>query len=173
MKPRDVLPTRRERLMREGDYIVSATNLEGRITSVNPVLVEFSGYDETELIGAQHNILRHPDMPRAVFWMAWEAIRHGDDFYGYIKNLAKDGSYYWVFAHILPEYDAEGTPTGYRSVRRCPRGEAVAKAAALYEKMLAAERAVGSRDAIEAGLAVLRAALAEAGQSYEVFVATL
>ena len=173
MKPRDLIPTQREKPMREGDYIVSTTDLDGRITSANPVLLEFSGYSEAELIGVQHNILRHPDMPRAVFRLAWDTIRHGEDFHGYIKNLAKDGGHYWVFAHIRPEYDANGEPTGYRSVRRCPRRDAVNKAAALYANMLAAEHAAGPRDAIDAGMAVLRAALAESGLGYEEFVAAL
>ncbi|HEY6896133.1 MAG TPA: PAS domain-containing protein [Rhodocyclaceae bacterium] len=172
MKRRSIAPTQIERPMREGDYIISSTDPKGRITAVNDILVEFSGYSREELIGAQHNILRHPDMPRAVFWLAWDAISNGEDFSGYIKNLAKDGSHYWVFAHIVPEY-AGGAIKGYRSVRRCPKQSAVAKAATLYAEMLAAEHQAGPKDAIPAGLAVLSGLLAERRVSYAQLVAEL
>ena len=173
MKSKDIRPTGIERELREGDYIVSTTDLAGRITSVNPVFVEFSGFSEEQLLSRPHNIIRHPDMPRAVFWLAWEAIRNGDDFQGYVKNMARDGSHYWVFAHIRPEYDEGGRPTGYRSVRRRPRREAVLKAAELYARMRSAEELAGPAKAVQAGLEVLRETLAARGQSYEEFVSTL
>jgi PAS domain S-box-containing protein len=173
VKDRSIVPTQIERPMREGDYIISSTDPNGRIVTVNDVLVEFSGYRREELIGSQHNILRHPDMPRAVFWLAWEVIRNSEDFSGYIKNLAKDGSHYWVFAHIVAEHGGDGEITGFRSVRRCPKPSAVPKAAALYARMLAAERQAGAKDAIPAGLAVLSGVLAERKVSYEELVAGL
>ncbi|MBB5193327.1 PAS domain S-box-containing protein [Silvimonas terrae] len=159
--------------MRDGEYIVSSSDLAGRITVVNDVLIEYSGYTEAELMGRQHNILRHPDMPRALFWLIWETIKHGEDFQGYVKNLCKDGGFYWVHARISPQFDAEGHPTGYQSVRRKPARRAVDKAAVLYQHMLAAEAAVASADAVAAGLQVLQAELAAQQLAYEQWVARL
>ena len=173
MKSRTTVPRNAERVMREDEYIVSTTDPDGRITSVNDVFVDYSGYGREDLLHAQHNIVRHPDMPRAVFWLLWQALQSGEEFMGYVKNLAKDGTYYWVFAHVLPERDADGTIIGYRSVRRAPRRDAVAKAAALYARMLSAEQAVAAKDAIAAGLRVLGDVLAEQNLSYEEMVARL
>lgn len=173
MKDRDVIPTDAELVMREGEYIISATDLSGRITLANAILVEYSGYSENELLSSQHNIVRHPDMPRAVFWLAWEAIKAGEDFQGYIKNLSRTGSYYWVHAHIAPIRDVQGEITGYRSVRRKPKLSAVAAVTALYQRMREAEQQASTRDAIEAGLYVLRETLATRHLSYEEFVANL
>lgn len=173
MKTRNIAPTATERIMGQNEYILSTTDQQGRITSVNDVLVDYSGYSRAELLHAQHNIIRHPDMPRSVFWLAWETLREGEDFYGYIKNMCKDGSFYWVFAHILPEHDGTGEIIGYRSVRRVPRREALATIMPLYEEMRAAEQAAGAKDAIAAGLDVLSRFLGERGLSYDQLVARL
>ncbi len=69
-----VEPTQQERLMRDDDFIVSKTDLKGRITYCNRIFIEFSGYSEQELLGAQHNIIRHPDMPRGVFKFLWDTL---------------------------------------------------------------------------------------------------
>ena len=173
MKLRDITPTQIERVLETGRYIVSTTDTKGRIVSTNDVLVEYSGFTREELIGAHHNIVRHPDMPRTVFNMAWTSIQSGDDFSGYIKNLCKDGSYYWVFAHILPQTNEDGDITGYRSVRRAPRREGVEVIIPVYAAMLAAEKAAGTKNAIAAGSEVLRNVLAARRQSYDQMVAML
>lgn len=173
MKSRTIVPLDVERTMREDEYIVSTTDPQGRITSVNDVFVDYSGYAREELLHAQHNIVRHPDMPRAVFWLLWHSLQNGEDFMGYVKNLGKDGTYYWVFAHVLPERNANGEIVGYRSVRRAPKREAIAKVTSLYTRMQAAEQAVAPKDAIAAGLRVLGEALAEQNLSYEEMVARL
>ncbi|MBC9071091.1 PAS domain-containing protein [Thauera sp. CAU 1555] len=156
--------------MREDDFIVSKTDLKGRITYGNRIFMEFSGYSERELIGTQHNIIRHPDMPRAAFALVWSEIQAGRECFAYVKNLAKDGSFYWVFANLTPDFDAEGRITGYFSVRRKPRPAAVATAAGLYAAMLSAEQAAGPRDAIAAGTRVLTDLLQDKGMSYEELV---
>lgn len=173
MKSRDIIPTGVERILPENQYILSTTDLSGRITSANDLFVEFSGYSEAELLNTQHNVIRHPDMPRAAFALCWETIGDGEEFSGYVKNLSKDGGFYWVFAHILPVRNAQGEVTGYRSVRRHPRREAVAKIAPIYAEMLAAEKSAGPKTAVAAGLDVLRAHLSKMGMSYEQMVATL
>lgn len=170
---RAITPTGIERKMREEDFIVSKTNAKGVITYGNPIFIEFSGYDEEELLGSQHNIVRHPDMPRSAFKLAWDTIQSGNEFFGYVKNMSKDGGFYWVFTHITPDFDQAGNIIGYTSVRRCPRVEAIRKIEPVYQAMLEAERAAGARDAIVAGTRVLVDTLNQAGVSYEQLVFSL
>ncbi len=173
MRRPTVQPTGREVTFGEDELIVSKTDLAGVVTYANDVFLRVSGYSEEEIIGKPHNIIRHPDMPRAVFAICWDAISAGEEFFGYIKNMSKDGGFYWVFAHILPERNGQGEVTGFRSMRRCPGRAAVAGVEPVYAAMLAAERAAGARDAIAAGTGVLAAHLAAAGISYDQWVARL
>ncbi|MDO9597744.1 MAG: PAS domain-containing protein [Azoarcus sp.] len=173
VKPRNLAPTDVEHILPPDQYILSTSDLSGRITSVNPLFIEFAGYTETELLNQQHNIVRHPDMPRSVFSLCWDAIADGEEFFGYIKNMRKDGGYYWVFAHILPIRGESGEVVGFRSVRRCPSRTAIEKIEPLYAEMLAAEGSAGARDAIAAGLKVLGTHLAKLGLSYDRLVAKL
>ncbi|MDE2440383.1 MAG: PAS domain-containing protein [Betaproteobacteria bacterium] len=170
---RAIQPTLVERKMREDDFIVSKTNPKGIITYCNPIFIEFSGYAEEELLGVQHNIIRHPDMPRAAFKLAWDTIQAGKEFFAYVKNMSKDGGFYWVFTHIAPDFDAGGKIVGYTSVRRCPRPGAVAKIEPVYRAMLDAEKAAGARSAIEAGTAVLVDIMKQSGLSYEELIFSL
>ncbi|MDD3675563.1 PAS domain-containing protein, partial [Thauera propionica] len=155
------------------DFIVSKTDLKGRITYGNEIFIEFSGYTEQELLGSQHNIIRHPDMPRAAFKLAWDTIQAGREFFAYVKNMSKDGGFYWVFTHITPDFGPKGEIVGYYSVRRCPRRDALAKIEPVYRQMLEAERAAGARDAISAGTKVLVDLLQQSRMSYEQLVFAL
>ena len=168
-----VQPTDREKVMREDDFIVSKTDLKGRITYGNRIFIEYSGYSEQELLGAPHNIIRHPDMPRGVFKFLWDTLAQKKEVFAYVKNMAKDGSYYWVFANVTPDYDAQGNVIGYLSVRRAPKRAAVDIVTSVYQQMLAAERDAGPRDACEASLALLGKVLKEKGLSYEELVLAL
>lgn len=159
--------------MRENDFIVSKTSTKGIIIYGNPIFIEFSGYAEAELLGAQHNIIRHPDMPRTVFKLVWDTIQAGKEFFGYVKNIARDGSYYWVLTHITPDFDPQRNIVGYTSVRRCPTRQAIAKVEPLYRQMLQAEKSAGARDAIAAGTQVLLDLLKQTGMSYEELVFSL
>ena len=165
-----VTPTSLEKVMREDDFIVSKTDLKGRITYGNRIFIEFSGYTESALLGAQHNIIRHPDMPRAVFKLLWDAIQARRECNAYVKNMARDGSYYWVFANVTPDLDRDGNISGYFSVRRKPSASAVKTASDLYRAMLAAENQAGARDAIAASTKILSDLLAEKGMSYDELV---
>ena len=173
MKDKSIVPTSRERVMREEDFIVSKTDTRGIITYGNPIFIEFSGYTEQELLCSQHNIIRHPDMPRAAFKLAWDTIQSGKEFFGYVKNMSKDGGFYWVFTHITPDFGPGGQIVGYYSVRRCPKRSAVEAIAGVYSQMLAAEKAAGAQRAIEAGTQVLVNQLNAAGVSYEELVFAL
>ncbi len=159
--------------MREDDFIVSKTSPKGIITYGNPIFIEFSGYTEAELIGSQHNIIRHPDMPRAAFHLAWETISSGNEFFAYVKNMAKDGSFYWVFTHIAPDFGPGGNIIGYTSVRRCPKRSGLDKIEPLYRQMLQAEKAAGARDAIAAGTKVLVDLLQKTEMDYEQLIFSL
>ncbi len=165
-----VIPTSRERVMREDDFIVSKTDLKGRITYGNRIFMEFSGYSEEELLGSQHNIIRHPDMPRAVFKLLWDTISQGKECFAYVKNMSKDGGYYWVFTNVTPSYDQQGNMIGYFSVRRKPKASGVAVASQVYKAMLEAEEKAGPKDAIQASTRLLLDILKEKGLSYEELV---
>jgi PAS domain S-box-containing protein len=168
-----IQPTNQEKVMRENDFIVSKTDTKGRITYGNEIFIEYSGYTEEELLGAQHNIIRHPDMPRGVFKFLWDNIAAGKEVFAYVKNMAKDGSYYWVFANVTPDYDAQGNIIGYLSVRRAPKRAALQVVEGLYRQMLAAEQAAGPRDACDASLALLLGVLKEKGLSYDELIHAL
>lgn len=159
--------------MREHDFIVSKTDPKGRITYGNRIFIEFSGYTEQELLGSQHNIIRHPDMPRAVFNLLWDTIAQGKEIFAYVKNLTKDGSFYWVYANITADYDAQGQITGYFSVRRMPNPDAVNAVSQLYAQMLSEEQKVGPKLAIEASTNLLMNFLNDKGLSYEELVIKL
>ncbi|HPQ26419.1 MAG TPA: PAS domain-containing protein, partial [Gammaproteobacteria bacterium] len=139
----------------------------------NRIFMEFAGYRESELLGVQHNIVRHPDMPRAVFKLMWETLQAGQEFFGYVKNMASDGSFYWTFANVTPTRDERGTTIGYYSVRRRPKQDAVAYFAPLYAEMLAREKAAGPRTAIDNSRQILTARFQPRGLSYEAFVLSM
>jgi aerotaxis receptor len=118
----------------EGKLIVSRTDLAGRITHCNPSFVEMSGYTREELIGQPHHILRHPDMPAAAFQDLWGTIQQSKQWHGYVKNLRKDGRFYWVYATVIPNI-RNGVITGYTSVRRKPSRAKVLECTKLYAEM--------------------------------------
>jgi len=99
-------------------YIISSiTDTKGRIIDVSQAFCDISGFKKEELIGKPHNIVRHPDMPKEVFKELWEKISSGKPWSGKVKNLRKDGGYYWVYAHIEPLYDSKGNIDSYISIR--------------------------------------------------------
>lgn len=170
---RNVTPTNKERVMREDDFIVSKTDLKGRITYGNRIFIEFSGYTEQELLGSQHNIIRHPDMPRAVFKLLWDRLALKQEVFAYVKNMSKDGGFYWVFAHVTPSFDQNGNVIGYLSVRRKPRPDVIPVVADLYRAMLAEEARAGARDAMAVSGNILNQILVEKGVGYDEFILTL
>jgi PAS domain S-box-containing protein len=164
---RSITPTLTERVMREEDFIVSMTDIKGRLTYGNRIFIEFSGYSEAELIGTQHNIIRHPDMPRGVFKLLWDKIQAGDECFAYVKNMSKDGGFYWVFANVTPTFDTDGKITGYLSVRRKPRISGIQVVTGLYAAMLEEEKKAGAANAIAASSKLLVDVLNEKGLSYD------
>ncbi len=167
---RQITPTSVERVMRENDFIVSMTDTKGLITYGNRIFIEFSGYSEAELIGSQHNIIRHPDMPRAVFKLLWDKIQNKEECFAYVKNMSKDGGFYWVFTNVTPTFDLAGNITGYFSVRRKPKMSGIDTVTPLYVAMLEAEKNAGAANAIAASTKILVDVLNEKGLSYDELV---
>lgn len=166
MRPPTVMPRDQERPFRHDELFFSTTDRKGVVLNGNDVFVRVSGYAIDDLIGKPHSIIRHPDMPRAVFKLLWDYLNRDAPFAGYVKNMAADGCYYWVMALVVPVRE------GFLSVRFKPRSpffEAVRK---LYPQLLATEQAsTDGRRGMEAATAQLVAALNSLGfQSYDHFM---
>lgn len=169
-----IQPTGKAARFGEHEIIVSKTDLRGHITYANDVFQRVSGYSESELIGQPHNLIRHPDMPGCVFKLLWDTLETGSEIFAYVLNLAKDGSHYWVFAHVTPSFDSAGNTIGYHSNRRVPYPDALPKVASLYATLLAEERRHKERArAIEASTQILVKALTDAKVDYGQFVFSL
>lgn len=166
-----IRPTGEERTFSSDELIVSKTDRKGVITYANDVFVRVSGYSLEELIGQPHNVIRHPDMPRAVFKLLWDTLGDGGDLWAYVDNLAKDGVSYWVLAQITPSHGPDGALVGYHSNRRSPSREAIAQIKPLYARLLAEERQhPDARSAVAASSRLLTDLLADRGQTYDEFV---
>ena len=126
--------TNREIELPDGTVLVSRTDLAGRITFVNQAFVDISGYSEAELMGAPHNLVRHPHMPPAAFADLWTTIKAGKPWEGIVKNRAKSGDHYWVRANATPEL-VDGQITGYISIRTAPNRAQIAAAEDLYRRL--------------------------------------
>ena len=158
-----------ERKLDENVFIVSKTDLKGRITYCNKIFMDLAGYDEEELLGAPHNIIRHVKMPKAVFKLLWSRISQKEEIFAYVINSSKNGDYYWVFANVTASLDVNGKIIGYHSVRRQPNPKALAIIEPLYAKMISVEKSKG----VEASAKILTDLLEEKGVSYDEFVATI
>ena len=172
MKPK-ISPSSHEIKLGDGEFIVSKTDVSGRITYCNRTFMKIAGYSEKLLLNTQHNIVRHPDMPRGVFRFLWDTLEQGKEFFGYVKNMCADGSYYWVFANVTPDYDRDGKLTGYYSVRRKPKASAIAVVEPIYREMLAIEHKAGSKEGPARLIRYLQDKLKGLNTSYEEFVLSL
>jgi PAS domain S-box-containing protein len=160
------MPTLQERVMREDDFIVSKTDTKGRITYCNEIFMDMAMMTESELLGKPHNIVRHPDMPKAVFKLLWDRVQKGEEIFAYVKNLSKDGSFYWVYANVTPSYDSSANIIGYYSIRIKPNPKALEIIKPIYEKMLSIEKSSG----VDASMKYLTDLLNEKGVSYDEFI---
>lgn len=158
-----------EIFMKEDDFIVSKTDTQGRITYGNEIFIRMSGYSEKELLNAPHNILRHNDMPAVVFKLLWDRITHKKPINAYVKNLAKNGDFYWVFANVTASLDDENNIIGYYSVRRKPSKKGLKTIEGLYAALLDEEKARG----VEASGTLLENKLNEIGVNYDEFIISL
>ena len=120
--------------LRPGRFVVTKTNLKGIITYVNQAFIETTGFSEQELVGKNHNVIRHPDMPPAVFQELWDTLKADKPWTGIVKNRCKNGDFYWVQANITPIHEG-GRTTGYMSVRTTPSRTQIEAAESLYRKL--------------------------------------
>ncbi len=143
---RKILPTGTEITFDERDIIVSKTDPKGRITYANRTFMNISGYGEKELFGQPHSIIRHPDMPRAIFRLLWQTLAKKEEVFAYVVNLARNGNHYWVLAHVTPSVDTRGEITGYHSSRRRPSSATISDIIIpLYKDLLAIEQSVPNK----------------------------
>ncbi len=158
-------PTDVEHEVTNIDMIVSKADAKGNITYTNPIFMKISGYTQGELLDQPHAILRHPDMPAVIFKYLWENITQGKEVYAYVKNLCKDGGYYWILAQVRMAKNPDGSFRNYVSTRRQMLPGARAVIEPLYKKLLEIEKSEG----IEASEKALADFLAENGQSFDTF----
>ncbi len=132
-----------EILIQDEEVLISKTDPKGIITEANDVFCKVAGYTEEELVGSPHNCIRHPDMPRIMFKIVWEHIKDRENVMAVVKNLAKDGRYYWVVTDFVTEVDADRNVTGYTAYRR-PVSDKVKEAILpLYRALTAIENIEG------------------------------
>ena len=131
-----------------GQDLVTKTDLQGRITYVNQGFIDISGYSEQELIGENHNVVRHPDMPQAAFADLWATLKLGRPWVKLVKNRCKNGDYYWVKANVTP-LTKDGRVTEYMSVRSEPTDQEVAEAEYLYAQLNRGEASLPTPSAIK------------------------
>jgi len=134
-----VIPVNEE-FMFDGHVIISQTDLKGIITYANRAFCKVSGYSVEELIGNPHNIIRHPDMPKAVFTKMWETISGGQAWNGLVKNMRKDGKYYWVDTEVLPIKNEDNVLIGYIAARKEASRKDINETQDTYKKMLQTQK---------------------------------
>ena len=125
------------------DLIVSKSDEEGHITYINPIFTKISGYTQGELLEKSHSVLRHPDMPKVVFRYLWKNLKLSNEVVVYVKNLCKDGSYYWVLATIKTAKNLDGSFRNYMSTRRCITNIAKDFISKVYDELLTIEISEG------------------------------
>lgn len=123
-----------EEVFFDGGTMISETDTKGIITYVNRKFIEMTGFSKEELIGSPHSINRHPDMPVGAFRGMWKIIASNKKWRGYVKNLRKDGKFYWVLIYIQPRLDENGKIIGYVAGRKIAYPESIKKASELYAK---------------------------------------
>jgi PAS domain S-box-containing protein len=169
-----VTPTGVERTFSPDDVIVSKTDPKGIITYANDVFLDLAGMTERQAIGAPHSVIRHPDMPRAVFKLLWETLAAGDEIFAYVLNMSAKGDHYWVFAHVTPTFTRDGGIAGFHSNRRVPDRRALEVVRPLYASLKSIEdRASDRASGLAASYDTVRELLRDKGMSYDEFVFSL
>ncbi|MEN2399430.1 PAS domain-containing protein [Flavobacterium sp. MC2016-06] len=137
-------PSDREVDWNKNKVLLSKTDTKGTILYANEDFIDVSGYDEFELIGQPHNIVRHPEMPKVIFKFLWDSIKSSENIHVVIKNMAKTGRYYWVVTDFKIIADADGDIVGYFGTRKSVSEELITKFIdPLYKKLLQIEEASG------------------------------
>jgi len=124
-----------EEVQFDGGVMITETDTKGIITYANRKFREMTGFSREELIGSPHSINRHPDMPKGAFRGMWKIISAKKYWRGYVKNMRKDGKFYWVLVYIQPKLDEQGELIGFIAGRKIPYPESVKEASELYAKL--------------------------------------
>ena len=164
-----------ERFFAEKDLIVSKTDTKGRITYANRIFRSLAGYDEADLIGKPHNLIRHPAMPRCVFKLLWDTLEAKREIFAYVVNRSANGDHYWVFAHVTPSVNAAGQTVGYHSNRRVPKRAAIDAVTPIYRQLLdiEAQHAGDPKAGMAASFNAMVSLLQSHGVTYDQFVFSL
>ena len=125
------------------DIVVSKADEAGDIEYANPIFYKLSGYSKKELTFSPHSILRHPDMPKIIFKFLWDELRKGNEVHAFVKNMTKDGSFYWVLAYVRPALNPDGTLRNYVSTRKGMTPTARTIIEPLYRELLELEQSTG------------------------------
>ncbi len=174
MRP-TITPTGNERVLGEKEIIVSKTDLSGKITYANKKFLEIAGYHEEEVMGVQHNVVRHPKMPRSIFLFLWNQLQAGHEVFAYVINLSKNGDHYWVLAHVTPSINDTGQVTGYHSNRRAV-DPVIAKdvIAPVYASLVGLENSAASpKEGLDASYKALEAFIQDQGGNYDKWLFSL
>jgi len=161
----NIIPTDEEHEVKSIDIIVSKGDEEGNIKYANPVFFKLAGYTQNELLDKPHSIIRHPDMPKIIFKHLWQNLKAGKDVKTFVKNLSKDGGYYWVFAYIRVANNPDGSFRNYVSTRRNMSSNTKSIIDSLYKSLVKAESLGG----VEESQKVLETFLEENGGSLDSF----
>ncbi len=160
-----ISPNNKETNLQTDDFLISKTDTKGKITYANPSFIKITGFNEMELLGKPHNLIRHPDMPKIIFKLLWEEISSKREIFAYVKNMSKDGGFYWVYANVTASLNEKGNIIGYYSVRRKASSKALDIIKPLYEKLLSLEKSGG----MNASYKYLVELLKEKGVKYDEF----
>ena len=160
-----IKPTDVEHPVTSVDIVVSKSNAAGDVTYANPIFFKLAGYKGGELLEKPHSIIRHPDMPKIVFKFLWDELHEGRTVKAFVKNLSKDGGFYWVFATVRVANNPDGSFRNYVSTRRGMSPEARKVIEPLYKTLLEAEKEGG----MEASLKILEDTLKSLGSSFDNF----
>jgi len=150
-------------------FIVSKTDIDGNITFVNQNFCDITGYRYDELMGEPHSVVRHPDMPQAIFYMMWKSLLAGMEISAVVKNVAKSGKYYWMIADFSMERDRYGKLETFISFSRYAPSYVTESIEELYAEMILAERKSG----LEGSLSYLENFLEEKNLSYNDYLEDL
>lgn len=174
MAQKDITPTGKEIFFPENEFIVSKTDLKGKITYTNILFEKMSGYSRDEILGQPHNLIRHPDMPHCIFKLFWDTLQQKKEIFAYVMNMHRSGDHYWVLAHVVPTYDLMGNHVGYHSSRRSPNRQVVKQMQSYYRDLNNIERKHSNVKAgMQAALDSFNDLLKEQGKSYAEYIFSL
>ncbi|WP_459212829.1 PAS domain-containing protein [Aquimarina rhabdastrellae] len=159
-------PVDEEILLDPQKTIMSKTNPRGIIEYANDYFMRICRYEEQELIGQPHNVIRHPDMPKVIFKWLWRRLQEKKNIHAIVKNLAKDGRYYWVITDFEVKLDEKGNAVSFFARRKAPPRTTIAIIKDLYQKLLAIEEAQG----VDVSEKYLIGFLEEQGMTYDEYI---